>query len=227
MIDEERQADAAEFVLGTLDPDSAEALRRTMQRDRELAREVYRWQDRLLPLASRVEAADPSPDSWARILSRITAPKDRAFPWWQSLRLWQGFAAAALLLVVGLGLQLIQAPETAPVRYVAVLQTPQQSVGWVVELADANTIRLRPVGSPPPPPPGRAWQFWTKPLGADRPTSLGLVPASGTIDVPRDKLPALEDQQLFEVTLEPEYGSPTGKPTGPILAVGRMVALAD
>lgn len=33
--------------------------------------------------------------------------------------------------------------------------------------------------------------------------------------------------RIFEVTLEPEHGSPTGKPTGPILAVGRMVALAD
>jgi hypothetical protein len=43
--------------------------------------------------------------------------------------------------------------------------------------------------------------------------------------VPRAKLPALESEQLFEVTLEPQYGSPTGRPTGAILAVGRMVRL--
>ena len=34
-----------------------------------------------------------------------------------------------------------------------------------------------------------------------------------------------EWRQLFEITLEPENGSPTGRPTGPILYVGRTVAL--
>jgi len=227
MIDEERQADAAEYVLGTLDPESGEAVRQAARQDRALAHEIYRWQDRLLPLATRVPPAAPRAETWARIRARLPAHARHAPRWWQALRFWQGLATAALVLATGLGIQLARGPETVPVRYVALLQTPQQAIGWVVELADADTVRLRPVGTLPALPAGRAWQFWTKPQGADRPTSLGLVPASGTIEVPRANLPALENQQLFEVTLEPEYGSPTGKPTGPILAVGRMVALAD
>ena len=96
----------------------------------------------------------------------------------------------------------------------------------MVELVDADTLRLRPVGNLPVLAEGRAWQFWTKPLNADRPTSLRLVPSNGELLVPRKALPALGAQQLFEVTLEPENGSPTDRPTGPILAVGRMAAIS-
>jgi anti-sigma-K factor RskA len=41
--------------------------------------------------------------------------------------------------------------------------------------------------------------------------------------VPLDKLPPLESNQLFELTLEPASGSPIGKPTGPIQFIGRAV----
>ena len=38
-----------------------------------------------------------------------------------------------------------------------------------------------------------------------------------TLQIPLDKLPPLEPNQLFELTLEGRGGSPTGKPTGPML----------
>jgi anti-sigma-K factor RskA len=226
MMNEDRQADAAEYVLGTLDAASRTAIEQAAARDRDLKHAIYQWQDRLLPLAAQIPGATPRPDTWARIAARLPARR-QASVWWQKLGLWQGLSAAALALAIGLAIQLGRVPAVSPARYVAILETPQQKIGWVVELADADTLRLRPVGNPPALPAGQAWQFWTKPQGAVGPTSLGLVPSSGVVEVPRDRLPALEDQQLFEVTLEPEYGSPTGRPTGPILAVGRMIALAD
>lgn len=223
-MNEERRLDAAEYVLGTLDTDARVALEYTMQTDRELAREVYSWQDRLLPLVNRVAPAEPSNQLWPRIAQQLPA-RTIAPRWWQKLVLWQGLSAAALLLSVGLALQLARTPDPAEVRYVAILQTPAQQVAWVVESVDDETLRLRPVGKLPVVAAGRAWQFWTKPLNADRPTSLGLVPANGELRVARSALPALGAQQLFEVTLEPQDGSPTGRPTGPILAVGRMAAV--
>jgi anti-sigma-K factor RskA len=39
------------------------------------------------------------------------------------------------------------------------------------------------------------------------------------------RLPALGPQQLFEITLEPDGGSPIDRPTGPILFVGSTVAI--
>lgn len=223
-MNEEQRLDAAEYVLGTLDTDAHATLERAIQADRELAREVYSWQDRLLPLVDRVAPIQPGNQLWPRIAGQL--PTRTAAPgWWQKLLLWQGLSAAALMLSIGLAIQLARSPAPVEVRYVAILQTPAQQVAWVVESVDADSVRLRPVGKLPVLAAGRAWQFWTKPLNADRPTSLGLVPANGELRVPRTALPALGAQQLFEVTLEPQNGSPTGRPTGPILAVGRMAAV--
>ena len=42
---------------------------------------------------------------------------------------------------------------------------------------------------------------------------------------PLDKLPPLQPNQLFEITLEPYNGSPLNRPTGPILFIGRAVKI--
>ena len=55
-------------------------------------------------------------------------------------------------------------------------------------------------------------------------TAYALQPGQ-PLEVPLDQLPPLQPNQLFEITLEPYNGSPTGKPTGPILYIGRSVKL--
>lgn len=217
------QEDAAEYVLGTLSDADRAAFEARLRHDRALAREVYAWQDRLLPLTARVAPLAPPRGLWAAIRDRIAGSPRAAVPWWRRLGLWQAASAASLLLAVVLGVRLL-ATDDAP-RYLAVLNTPDNQARWVVELVSDDTVRLQPVGAMPAVPAGKALQFWTKPEGAERPTSLGLVAAGQPLELPRDRLPAVEAGQLFEVTLEPATGSPTGRPTGPILAIGRMVRL--
>ena len=53
--------------------------------------------------------------------------------------------------------------------------------------------------------------------------SLGLIEPGRTINIPLYHLPPLEPDQLFEITLEPYGGSPIGRPTGPVLYIGRAV----
>jgi anti-sigma-K factor RskA len=53
--------------------------------------------------------------------------------------------------------------------------------------------------------------------------SLGLVQPGKALRVPIEKLPPLEANQLFELTLEPANGSPLDRPTGPIQFIGRAV----
>ncbi len=55
--------------------------------------------------------------------------------------------------------------------------------------------------------------------------SQGLVKPGEPVRIPLDKLPPLEPNQLFELTLEPKTGSPIGKPTGPIQFIGRAVKM--
>jgi anti-sigma-K factor RskA len=232
----ERAAAAAEYVLGTLADDDHAAVAAALAQDAALRAEVYAWQDRLLALSRHAAPQAPPAQLWQRIelalnaqalpAAAARAPAARA-PWWQGLRLWQGVSALALAASVLLSaLLLTRTPEPAGARYVAVLQSPDsQATGWVVEMQAGGNLRLVPVGATSPVPPGRALQFWTKPEGAAGPTSLGLVRAGQTVELPVSRLPAVEAQQLFEITLEPENGSPIGRPTGPILFVGRTVAL--
>ena len=242
---EDRSVAAGEFVLGTLDDTDRQAFEAAMADDASLRAEVAMWQDRLLSLTRHAPPADPSPSLWSRIDARLTwtAMDTRApvqtppprLPWWQRLALWQGVSGLAVAACVALGSALVLrgAPDAVPSQqYVAVLQGPQGGGnGWVVEVrVDAvgqGRLRLVPVAPSGPVPAGRALQFWTKAPGAAGPSSLGLVQAGSTVELPTTLLPDLRPEQLFEITLEPEGGSPIGRPTGPILFVGRAVKLTS
>lgn len=235
----ERSAIAGEYVLGTLSPEDHAAVAAALAHDAALRAEVYAWQDRLLPLTRHSPAAEPAAHLWPRIEAALPPPTPtparrmpaaRA-PWWQRLGLWQGvsvgaLALSAVLMAVVLRLApLAQTPADAA-RYVAVLQSPDnRSTGWVVEVREGGLLRLVPTADAGSVPPGRVWQFWTKLEGAAGPTSLGLVPAGQAVEIPVSRLPGVGAQQLFEITLEPEGGSTIGRPTGPILFVGRSVRL--
>lgn len=105
-----------------------------------------------------------------------------------------------------------------------VLVAPQsQTPGWVVQAsAGQREVQLVPIASMQV-PADRALGFWTKADGWAGPVSLGLIKPGEPARIPLDKLPPLEANQLFELTLEPPNGSPTGKPTGPIQFIGRAV----
>jgi anti-sigma-K factor RskA len=234
---QERLETAGEYVLGTLDEADRAVFVDAMARAPELRAHVASWQDHLVGLTREAAPATPSPSLWKRIelalpaaaSSRHAAPAKSGPPWWQRLSLWQGFSglatAAALLMAVMLFNHLPDG-TAANARYLALLQSPSdQSTGWVVEMQSNQTLRLVPVGTTPPVPAGRALQFWTKPQGAAGPTSLGLVRHGEKLEMPVSRLPAVGEQQLFEITLEPENGSPVGRPTGPILYVGKTVRL--
>lgn len=246
---EDRSAAAGEYVLGTLSAPDREAFERALQHDRALLGEVYFWQDRLQHLTALVPPVEPDAGHWTAIEAALAPPATvrhvaqagaaglatDARPAandavWRRLRRWQwigGVAmAASAVLATALGLRLLALPGEPPARYLAVLQAPQdRSTGWVVEVTRGDRVRLIPIGVTPPVPAGKALQFWTKAEGAAGPTSLGLVRAGRTTELAAALLPALEEKQLFELTLEPEAGSPLDRPTGPVLFLGRTVRL--
>ena len=176
-------------------------------------------------------AAEPSPPVQPRRAVKPSALQSRWTNWWAnwwgSLNLWRGlagtgFAAAAVLAAV-----LVTRMGVAPApQYLVVLVAPQdKSPGWVVQASaqDAGRqISLIPLGRDAV-PAEKTLQFWTKGDNWSGPVSLGLVQPGQTIKIPLDKLPPLQPNQLFELTLEPSGGSPIGKPTGPIQFIGRAV----
>ena len=239
---DDRSVAAGEYVLGTLQAQERAAFGGALAGDPALQAEVYAWQDRLVGLTHRVDAVEPDPRWWSQIEVRLLPPSGTAplpaaatvrpassanNPQWGSLRLWQtvsGLAIAASLLLATL--LVARMPATIePARYLAVLQAPDKSAGWVVEASVGGRLRLVPIGTTAAVPAGKALQFWTKAKGATAPTSLGLIRPGEVTVLPATRLPTLEAEQLFELTLEPEGGSPIARPTGPVLFIGRTLQL--
>lgn len=242
-----RSVAAGEYVMGSLTAEERVEFEAALTTDRELLAEVYTWQDKLLSLALRIEPLEPDAETWAGVEARLASARANAQreaadavrvqrvqtaandPLWRRLGLWQavsGLAVAACLVMATLLVQRGTAGgDAAAVRYLTLLQAPDKSTGWLVEVTTGRGVKLLPLGPAEPLPPGKSLQFWTKAEGAAGPTSLGLVRPGQVTELAFAKLPAVGERQLFELTLEPEGGSPLDRPTGPILYVGRSVRL--
>jgi hypothetical protein len=73
--------------------------------------------------------------------------------------------------------------------------------------------------------PGKAPQLWLLPLG-QRPISVGMIAANTPTALKLDRalLAQLGPSAALAVSVEPTGGSPTGQPTGPVVATGAIGA---
>lgn len=230
---DEMDALASEYVLGTLPAEQRLDVQNRLATDAALRAAVDAWEGRLLALTELAEPQTPSLRLWGRIERSVSshhrrtpvkAAAGKSHSWWDLLPLWRGLAGAGLVATLLLGsLLLTQTAPVNPTTYLVVLVAPQnQAPGWVIQANNPEEIQLIPLGATPV-PTDKALQFWTKADGWQGPVSLGLVKPGQTLSVPVSKLPPLQPNQLFELTLENPNGSPTGKPTGPIQFIGRAV----
>jgi anti-sigma-K factor RskA len=217
----ERDALAAEYVLGTLEAGQAAMVAEALPRDAALAEAVARWEARLAPLVVLAPPEAPPPDLWDRIATAFdpAEPAPRAKPAWRRLfDPWRAGAIGATALAAGLAAFVLLRPVPEP-RMMTVLLTDRDQPAWLVE-AGRDAIRLSSVNTRPA-PSDRALQLWALPQGETVPTSLGLIPADGRVTVTPDTIRP-SPGMLIEITLEPPGGSPTGRPTGPIQFIGRL-----
>ncbi|WP_419709359.1 anti-sigma factor [Pseudomonas sp. NFX224] len=215
---------ASEYVLGTLSAERRTEVHRRLHSDIGLRTAIDTWERRLLGLTELAEPYTPSTHLWRRIERSLNAfnRQPTASSWWNRLPLWRGLTGAGLAATLLLGTMLITQTTVKP-TYLVVLVAPQDKApGWVIQASNPREIQLIPLGIVEV-PADKALEFWTKGEGWQGPVSLGLVKPGQTLSVPLDKLPPLEPNQLFELTLENPNGSPIGKPTGPIQFIGRAV----
>ena len=227
MTDHDDRILAAEYVLGLLEgAEKAEAERR-LAADAGFAREVERWRARFAAFDDTAEPGQAGQDLWRRIEAAVptqTKP-DSLQPsvwsrWWSSLVVLRATAAgallAALMLAVGLGFAIREARQQP--QLIAVLLDGDRAGAVVHAFADGRVV-LVPLTSIPV-PEGRALEVWTLPSKERGPVSVGLMHRARTLQLQLRDLPSPGPDQLFEITLEPITGSPTGRPTGPILFKG-------
>lgn len=128
-------------------------------------------------------------------------------PW--GLSIWAGATSGAVaILVAGFFLTSPAQPTDT-----AALAANSSAVSNLVQVSDAGIALTR---SGPAPDATQAHELWLI-VGDAAPVSLGLIGP--------DPLPppgALEPGMVLAVSLEPSGGSPTGAPTGPVLALGAI-----
>lgn len=230
---DDQDASAGEYVLGLLDPAAAPQIEQQLRSEPAMRAAVARWRERLLELDGTVLDVPPSSSLWARIeasLSGQPSAAARAIPrsgvlqgLWGSLPVWRTAGLAGAALSAALALALLVVPRTAQPVVIAVLLSSDAKPGAIVEVFDGNRTVVVPLVEIPV-PEGRALQVWTLPDPAKGPVSLGLLPAAQRASLDGHALPSPRQDQLYEITLEPRSGSPTGRPTGPILFKGFATA---
>lgn len=224
---------AAEYVLGLLDPQAQAEAERRLAHDPHFAREVEQWRARFAPLDETADVVSPGAQLWSRIESGIAAPPTASVTepgmlarFWNSLGALRaasvaGALAALLLAVVSIGsLQYARYEAARKPIYVAVLVSdPSKEPGAVVNAFADGRVEMIPLTEINV-PEGRAleiWTLWDRQVG---PRSVGLLQRARATQLNLDNLPRTGENQLFEITLEPATGSPTGRPTGPVLFKG-------
>ena len=218
---------AAEYALGTLRGGARRRFEALLTAHPVLRQATRDWQARLMPLADALPPDPPSPAVWARVEQRLFAPAVSPAPqrvgWWQRLGLWQGAAGLATMAALALALVLVQ-PQPAP-TVVVMAANAQAGAGaipasFVASVsADGRALVLRPIDPVAIDADRQALELWAEP-GTGAPRSLGLVSPRQVTTVERSGL--RRDVAAYAVSLEPAGGSPTGQPTGPILALGKL-----
>jgi anti-sigma-K factor RskA len=114
--------------------------------------------------------------------------------------------------------------STKPAHYVAVLQKEPFAPAVLATFDLARTTLV--VRTLVKPPAGQSYQLWMISDQLAAPRSLGVIGKDEYLV--RTTIAAFEPVMLYRarygVSLEPEGGSPTGQPSGPMLYTGRLTA---
>ena len=234
---------AGDYVMGLLDGAEHAAAEQRIATDQSFAQAVSAWRARLADLDLTAEETPPSPALWQRIADATkTAPIDalpsaraalRGATLWHDIKFWRvagigGTFAAMLFAVIMIGAlttsrhlrhDLIALAQSKPVYVAVLVNDATKEAGAIVNAFSNGRVELIPL-RPIDVPAGRTLQVWTLWDRAVGPKSIGVTGQSRTLQLNLESLPETVQNQLFEITLEPEGGSPIGRPTGPILFKG-------
>lgn len=212
---------AAEYVLRLLDEDERRALETRLAADRALQALVRSWEARLSPLSDEIEAVAPPKSIRGRVLQSVggAAPRRAGHTFWGWLA--GGVVAVGLLLLVLFG-NAFAPDQDLTMAFQAELVSEDRSFVMVAGVIPATheVVIERVAGTVPE---GRVHELWLIAEGADAPVSLGLLESVGTtrIRVPDDIAPGMRTGTIA-ISEEPPGGSPTGAPTGPVIAAAQF-----
>jgi anti-sigma-K factor RskA len=221
---------SSEYVLGTLQGPALIRYQRLLMQHRSMRETLWRWEGRLNELGGALPERKPAPEVWEKIQTRLGFHRDasatsnlvqlpqakpRALQWFAGL----SSAAAILFAVLLVTLQPQPMPSAAQI---AVVQSEKAQALWVIELGAQEltvsaTDRFKPLAN-------QDYELWMVAVDGRAPISLGLLPKSGKLVLPRNVLFDQLQVAALAVSLEPLGGSPNGQPTT-VLYTAELVAI--
>lgn len=209
---------AGEFALRLLTADEEQAVRNRIATEPAFAELVRGWENRFSNIAEEVEEVAPDVALRKALLERVfdDAPTPSL---WQRLGIWRWAGVAAL--VAGVAFILVPQQVTMVPDYLAEMVAEDGSVTVTASyFAESQDVLIEVTSGAAP--EGRVLQVWGI-LERQAPVSLGVIPAdgSGRFTVP-EELKGKWAGLICAVSEEPPGGSPTGLPTGEVLATAEL-----
>ncbi|MBJ7446158.1 MAG: anti-sigma factor [Brevundimonas sp.] len=224
---------AAEYVVGVLTSEERAQAERRIAAEPAFAAEVADWQERLMPLLAEIEPETPPRVVWMRVAAQLGVSTTRPAGVWNSVAVWRGVAAVASLAAAVAVAALVltpprvvtvpgQVPGAAPVlTSIALLKEEAGPTSFVVTLDKAHD-RLIVATVAGQAQADRSFELWVLPEG-QAPVSLGVLNGREALVLDTAKLLGPDGETAsLAITLEPLGGSPSGDPTGPVVASGAL-----
>ena len=161
---EDIDALAAEYVLGTLSLAERAAVSARRQRERDLDAAIEAWEMRLAPLTEATPSVEPSPELLAAIEANISegtgnsavVELQQRVARWRRLAIAASAAAACLLVALGVR-EFTRMPQ--PVSYVGVFQKDDQSPAFLLTVdLQTRMLSIRVVSADRP--ADKTYQLW-------------------------------------------------------------------
>jgi anti-sigma-K factor RskA len=216
-------ASIGEYALGVMPAAERARFQSDLMREADLQRRLSLWEGHFGPMAMDIADATPPPALFNKIEGRLYG-KAETQSFWQRVFGRNGLVAGAVAaaLLVATPILIPPVPTTDSNDLAFSVQSADAGLTYAVAFDNSKgamivTREKGDVGS------ARDHQLWLI-AGTNAPVSLGVLPDSGVIALAVS--PELQ-AQLAGATLaisdEPDGGSPTGQPTGAVLATGVVI----
>jgi anti-sigma-K factor RskA len=210
-----------EYILGTLRGRARRRFERALRDEPRIAARLRRWQD-MTPRYSTLAQVRPSREVWSRLEKELGLERYRA-PWHRrgEFRAALAALAASIVLIVAFVGQINEPARS--LEQIAQLSAADQSLRLsAYRSADGRTLALRATPTMVA-ATNQSYELWLIPAGGGEPISLGVLGAlDAHLTVAETQRGLLRAGATLAVSVEPAGGSPSGKPTGPVLATGRI-----
>lgn len=230
LAEQTKHALAAEYVIGTMHGMARKRYQRLMVQYPQIKEATEQWEAHFNNLGSQLTPIAPDASVWNKIVQRLDSevtPKtsNNVVPLQKAQSsIWKGWSLLATAAALILAVVLITPQDDVSIEsdQFTVFQDQNNKSLWLIEIFPdtievAATMNLLQKTN-------NDYQLWMVPKDGSDPISLGIMPQTGEITLPKNSQFDQLDIAALAVSLEPLGGSPTGSPTE-VLYVSELAIL--